>query len=117
RELLAEQRAQWQKVLLQALRENKMILTKTNTRDYKLNLYPYLCLLEDKEYVDIMIQSVSNLPPSGESLKILAHDLGNRIYTKYCVRQKHQNCIVEKLQSIYGAYTELLAKDTKVKNK
>uniref|UniRef100_A0A3B3YJL7 DNA-directed RNA polymerase n=1 Tax=Poecilia mexicana TaxID=48701 RepID=A0A3B3YJL7_9TELE len=116
RELLAEQRAQWQKVLLQALRENKMILTKTNTRDYKLNLYPYLCLLEDKEYVDIMIQSVSNLPPSGESLKILAHDLGNRIYTKYCVRQKHQNCIVEKLQSIYGAYTELLAKDTKVCN-
>uniref|UniRef100_A0A3P9NP13 DNA-directed RNA polymerase n=1 Tax=Poecilia reticulata TaxID=8081 RepID=A0A3P9NP13_POERE len=116
RELLAEQRAQWQKVLLQALRENKMILTKTNTRDYKLNLYPYLCLLEDKEYVDIMIQSVSNLPPSGESLKILAHDLGNRIYTKYCVRQKHQNCFVEKLQSIYGAYTELLAKDTKVYN-
>ncbi|XP_054909267.1 DNA-directed RNA polymerase, mitochondrial [Poeciliopsis prolifica] len=116
RELLAEQRAQWQKVLLQALRENKMILTKTNTRDYKLNLYPYLCLLEDKEYVDIMIQTVSNLSPTGESLKILAHDLGNRIYTKYCVRQKHQNGIVEKLGSIYDAYTELLAKDTKVCN-
>ncbi|MED6233153.1 hypothetical protein ATANTOWER_007575, partial [Ataeniobius toweri] len=116
RELLAEQRAQWQKVLLQALRESKLILTKTNTKDYKLNLYPYLCLLEDKEYVDIMIQSIASLPLSGESLKILARNLGNRIYTKYCVRQKHQNRTVEKLASIYDAYTDLLAKDTKVYN-
>ncbi|XP_006800467.2 DNA-directed RNA polymerase, mitochondrial [Neolamprologus brichardi] len=114
RELLAEQRIQWQKILLQALRESKMILAKSNTRDYRLNLYPYLCLLEDKEYVDIMIQSVANLPPSGESLKILARDLGNRVFTKYCVRQKHQNQTVEKLGSIYNAYTDLLAKDIKV---
>lgn len=114
RELLAEQQIEWQKILLQALRESKMILEKSNTRDYRLNLYPYLCLLEDKEYVDIMIQSVVNLPPSGESLKILARDLGNRVYTKYAVRQKHQNQMVEKLGSIYNAYTHLLAKDTKV---
>uniref|UniRef100_A0A1A7WLC6 DNA-directed RNA polymerase n=2 Tax=Iconisemion striatum TaxID=60296 RepID=A0A1A7WLC6_9TELE len=113
RGLLAEQRLQWQKVLLQALRESKMILAKTNTKDYRLNLYPYLCLLEDREYVDIMIQSVSNLPPSGESLKILARDLGSRVYTKYCVQQKYRNENVEKLGTIYGAYTELLAKDTK----
>uniref|UniRef100_A0A667WWS5 DNA-directed RNA polymerase n=1 Tax=Myripristis murdjan TaxID=586833 RepID=A0A667WWS5_9TELE len=114
RELLAEHRSQWQKTLLQALRESKMILAKTNTKDYRLNLYPYLCLLEDREYVDIMIQSVSSLPPSGESLKILARDLGNRLYTKYCVQQKGRNQIVEKLSNIYNAYTDLLAKDTKV---
>ncbi|KAM9358308.1 DNA-directed RNA polymerase, mitochondrial [Symphorus nematophorus] len=113
RELLADQQTQWQKILLQALRERKMILANTNTKDYRLNLYPYLCLLEDSEYVDIMIQSVANLPPSGESLKILASDLGNRVYTKYSVRQKHQNKTVEKLANIYNAYTELLAKDTK----
>ncbi|XP_062251942.1 DNA-directed RNA polymerase, mitochondrial [Platichthys flesus] len=113
RALLAEQRAQWQKSLLQALRETKTILASTNTRDYRLNLYPHLCLLEDREYVDIMIQSVANLPPSGDSLKILAGDLGNRIYTKYSVRQKHQNQMVEKLSKIYCSYTDLLAKDTK----
>ncbi|XP_042273107.1 DNA-directed RNA polymerase, mitochondrial [Thunnus maccoyii] len=114
RELLAEQRAHWQKILLQALRESKMILAKTNSKDYRLNLYPYLCLLKDREYVDIMIQSVANLPPSGESLKILARDLGNRVYTKYSVRQKHKNQTVDKLGNIYNAYTDLLAKDTKV---
>ncbi|KAM7388437.1 hypothetical protein PAMP_024611 [Pampus punctatissimus] len=114
RKLLTEQRAQWQKILLQALRERKMILAKTNSRDYLLNLYPYFCLLDDREYVDIMIQSVVNMPPSGESLKILARDLGNRVYTKYAVRQKHQNQTVEKMGNIYNAYTELLAKDTQV---
>lgn len=56
RELLADQRAQWQKILLQAFRDSKMILANTSTKDYRLNLYPYLCLLKDGEYVDIMIQ-------------------------------------------------------------
>lgn len=54
------------------------------------------------------------MPPSGESLKILARDLGNRVYTKYAVRQKQQNQTVEKLGNIYKAYTRLLAKDTEV---
>ncbi|KAG8003580.1 DNA-directed RNA polymerase [Nibea albiflora] len=113
RELLADQRARWQNILLQALRESKMILANTNTKDYRLNLYPYLCLLQDSDYVDIMIQSVANLPPTGESLKILARDLGNRVYTKYSVRQKYQSQTVEKLSNIYNEYIDLLAKDTK----
>lgn len=36
-----------------------MILANTNTKDYRLNVYPYLCLLKDAEYVDIMIQVMS----------------------------------------------------------
>lgn len=54
------------------------------------------------------------MPPSGESLKILARDLGNRVYTKYAIRLKHQSKMLEKLGSIYSAYTRLLAKDTEV---
>ncbi len=61
-----------------------------------------------------LVQSVANLPPSGESLKILARDLGSRVYTKYFVQQKHQSQTLEKLGNIYNAYTDLLAKDTKV---
>uniref|UniRef100_H3CZ72 DNA-directed RNA polymerase n=1 Tax=Tetraodon nigroviridis TaxID=99883 RepID=H3CZ72_TETNG len=113
RELLADQRAHWQKILLQAFRDSKMILANTSTKDYRLNLYPYLCLLKDGEYIDIMIQSVATLPPSGESLKILARDLGSRVYTKYSVRQKHQNQMLDKLSAIYNKYTRVLAKDTK----
>lgn len=54
------------------------------------------------------------MTPSGESLKILARDLGTRVYTKYSIRQKQQNQILEKLSTIYNAYTGVLAKDTKV---
>lgn len=116
RKLLADQRVHWQRILLQALRENKMILAKTKNFYNRLNLYPYLCLLNDREYVDIMIQSVANLPPSGESLKVLASDLGNKIFTQYSVRQKHKNQTLEKLANLYYAYTDLLAKDTKEYN-
>lgn len=61
-----------------------------------------------------LLQSVANMPPSGESLKILARDLGNRVYTKYAIRLKHQSKMLEKLGSIYNTYTRLLAKDTEV---
>ncbi|XP_051928758.1 DNA-directed RNA polymerase, mitochondrial isoform X1 [Hippocampus zosterae] len=116
RALLLEQRAQWRKALLQAFRECKMILGKTSSKDFKLNLYPYLCLLEDKVYVDIMIQSVSSIPPSGESLITLAKDIGMRIYTMYSVYQKYRYQMVDKLSSIYNAYTDLLSKDTEACN-
>ncbi|XP_057697349.1 DNA-directed RNA polymerase, mitochondrial [Corythoichthys intestinalis] len=116
RALLLEQRAQWHKALLQAFREGKMNLGKTNSNDSRLNLYPYLCLLGDNSYVDIMLQSISSMPPSGESLVTLAKDLGCRVYTKYSVQQKYRNQMVEKLGNIYNAYTSLLAKDTKAYN-
>lgn len=54
------------------------------------------------------------MTPNGESLKMLARDLGIRVYTKYSVRQKYRNRTVEKLSTIYNAYTEVLAKDTEV---
>lgn len=66
------------------------------------------------ELNSLFFQSVATFPPSGESLKILARDLGSRVYTKYSVRQKHQNQMLEKLSTIYNRYTRVLAKDTKV---
>ncbi|XP_061743914.1 DNA-directed RNA polymerase, mitochondrial isoform X2 [Nerophis ophidion] len=116
RALLVEQRANWRKVLLQAWREGKMLQAKTNTKGFKLNLYPYFCVMEDSAYVDIMIQSIASIPPSGESLLILAKGLGTRVYTKYSVLQKHRSEVLEKLGNIYNTYIDLLAKDTKVFN-
>lgn len=71
RKLLADQRAQWQKILLQALRDSKMILANTNKMEYKLNLYPYLCLLKDREYVDIMIQVIQSTRTGFRLIKTL----------------------------------------------
>eukprot|EP00063_Salmo_salar_P096967 XP_014071802.1 PREDICTED: DNA-directed RNA polymerase, mitochondrial-like [Salmo salar] len=113
RDLLAVQRLVWHKALVGALRDSKMILASSTQKATRLSLYPYLCLLDEKDYVDIMIQSLSNLPPSGESLHILAKELGNRVHNKFCIRMKEHNQMVDKLSHIYNEYTELLAKDSK----
>nr|XP_006640104.1 PREDICTED: DNA-directed RNA polymerase, mitochondrial [Lepisosteus oculatus] len=112
RDLLGLLRTHWHKALLQSLRESKVLLANSGQKSWKMNLYPYLCLLDDREYVDIMLQSVCSLQPSGESLLILARDLGNRVYNKYCIRRKAQSLMLEKLAAIYNRYAELLAKDT-----
>lgn len=56
RDLLAVQRLVWHKALVGALREGKIILASSTQKAVRLSLYPYLCLLDEKDYVDIMIQ-------------------------------------------------------------
>ena len=54
------------------------------------------------------------MPLSGESLKVMARDLGSSVYTKCSIHQKGRELMVEKLGSVYRGYTDLLAKDTQV---
>ncbi|CAM4628157.1 DNA-directed RNA polymerase, mitochondrial isoform X1 [Lepidochelys kempii] len=112
RELLTTLRSEWRKSLLQTLRESKIHMA--NRRSWQMSLYPYLCLLEDEEYVDIMLQSLSSLPPQGESLLVLAKELGTKIYNKYAVRKKLRSRLVEKIRKIYDEYVQLLAKDAQL---
>uniref|UniRef100_A0A6Q2YNN7 DNA-directed RNA polymerase n=1 Tax=Esox lucius TaxID=8010 RepID=A0A6Q2YNN7_ESOLU len=116
RDLLAEQRKVWHKTLVKALRESKAIMASSTQKVVRFSLYPYLCLMDEKEYADIMIQSLANLPPSGESLHILAKQLGVRVHNKFCILMKEQNQMVDKLNNIYNEYVELLSKDNKVLN-
>lgn len=112
RALLAEQRFHWQKTLLQAFRESKLVLASSNQHEIKTNLYPYLCLLTDHEYIDIMMQSLCGMSPRGESLHSLARALGTQVHTKLCIQQRNHSQMVNKLEHIYGEYTHLLAQDT-----
>uniref|UniRef100_A0A8C0G9D0 DNA-directed RNA polymerase n=1 Tax=Chelonoidis abingdonii TaxID=106734 RepID=A0A8C0G9D0_CHEAB len=112
REVLTALRSEWRKSLLQTLQESKIHMA--NRRSWQMSLYPYLCLLEDKEYVDIMLQSLSSLPPQGESLLVLAKELGTKIYNKYAVRKKSRSRLMEKIQKIYDEYVQLLAKDAQL---
>lgn len=63
RGLLADQRAKWHKAMLHALRESKLTLAKT--KEHHVNVYPYLCLLKDDEYVHIMMQVTPPRSPCG----------------------------------------------------
>ncbi|XP_051978328.1 DNA-directed RNA polymerase, mitochondrial [Xyrauchen texanus] len=113
RYLLSTQRSHWEKALLQALKEKKKILANNSQRAWSTCLYPYLCILDDQEYVNIMLQSLVKLSPSGESLLIMAEEMGTRVHNMYCIRQKSHSRMIEKLGNIYSSYAELLANDTK----
>ncbi|XP_026103530.1 DNA-directed RNA polymerase, mitochondrial-like [Carassius auratus] len=112
RELLAAQRKHWEKALLQTLKEKKRVLSSNSQKSWSTCIYPYLCILDDQDYVNIMIQGLDKLSPSGESLLIMAEEMGNRVYNLYSIRQKSHSQMIEKLGSIYNSYSELLANDT-----
>ncbi|XP_039622586.1 DNA-directed RNA polymerase, mitochondrial [Polypterus senegalus] len=113
RGILQDLRAHWRKCLLEALRERKSQLASSRDRVWRMNLYPYLCLLEDDEYVDAMLQCIASLPPIGESLVTVAKELGSKIYNKHSVQKKVKIGMKEKMGDIYARYAKLLAKDTK----
>nr|XP_023700034.1 DNA-directed RNA polymerase, mitochondrial isoform X1 [Paramormyrops kingsleyae] len=112
RELLEVLRSHWCKALLQALKEAKVILGHSSQKSGKMNLYPYLCLLDNDEYVDIMLQGLCELAPNGETLVMFASSLGHKVYNKYIIQQKNNSQMVDKLRNIYNDYAELLSKDT-----
>ncbi|XP_061096463.1 LOW QUALITY PROTEIN: DNA-directed RNA polymerase, mitochondrial [Conger conger] len=110
RNLLDAQRREWRTLLLNALQESKRVLALEDDRPGRMNLYPYLRLLDDQEYVDIMMQCLSHLHPNGESLQSMARNLGSRVQNKFFIRQKSH--MVDKLRVVYDRYAKLLAKDT-----
>ncbi|NXI58912.1 RPOM protein, partial [Chloroceryle aenea] len=112
RKLLATLRSQWHSSILQALQKSKGSMSKLSaTSGYNI-LYPYLCLLPDEEYVGIMMEILNTLSPQGESLSVLARELGSKVYNRYITERKQRSCQLEKVQEIYGDYIHLLAKDS-----
>ncbi|NXP91660.1 RPOM protein, partial [Passerina amoena] len=115
RELLGTLRSQWRDAILQALQNSKRSMARPK-RTSKYNvLYPYLCLLPDEEYVDIMLQILNDLSPQGESLAVLARELGSKVYDRYIIQRKLRSGQLEKVQQVYESYIQLLAKDSQPK--
>uniref|UniRef100_A0A8C5UEJ0 DNA-directed RNA polymerase n=1 Tax=Malurus cyaneus samueli TaxID=2593467 RepID=A0A8C5UEJ0_9PASS len=114
RELLGTLRSQWHDAILQALQNSKRSMAKPRRLSKHSMLYPYLCLLPDEEYVDIMLQVLNDLSPQGESLAVLARELGSKVYDRYIIQRKLRSCQLEKVQEVYKNYVQLLAKDSQV---
>ncbi|KAM4810249.1 DNA-directed RNA polymerase, mitochondrial [Rhinophrynus dorsalis] len=114
RALLDALRARWEKALLQAFRDSKNHLELMSKKSRRMNLYPYLCLLEEEQYVDIMLQALTNMSPTGESFLLMSRDLGTKIYNRFSIRRKLQGCHIDKMRDLYSEYCQLLAKDGRV---
>ncbi|NXD70737.1 RPOM protein, partial [Eolophus roseicapillus] len=112
RKLLATLRSQWHDSLLQALKKSKHSMAKLKTVSKYNVLYPYLCLLPEEEYVGIMLQMLNTLSPQGESLAVLAKELGSKVYDRYIIQRKLRSGQLEKLRVVYEGYIQLLAKDS-----
>ncbi|NXR49090.1 RPOM protein, partial [Hippolais icterina] len=115
RELLGTLRSQWHDAILQALQNSKRSMARPKRMSKYSILYPYLCLLPDEEYVDIMMQILNDLSPQGESLAVLARELGSKVYDRYIIQRKVRSCQLEKVQEVYENYIQLLAKDSQPK--
>uniref|UniRef100_A0A8C3LJ79 DNA-directed RNA polymerase n=1 Tax=Chrysolophus pictus TaxID=9089 RepID=A0A8C3LJ79_CHRPC len=112
RQQLVSFRSQWRDAILQALQKSKHNMSQVKTMSGHSVLYPYLCLLPDEEYVDIMMQTLNSLSPQGESLAVLARELGSKVYNRYLTQRKLHSGQLKKVQEIYEKYIHLLAKDT-----
>ncbi|XP_025031948.1 DNA-directed RNA polymerase, mitochondrial, partial [Python bivittatus] len=114
RTVLTEIRSHWQITLLHNLKKLKH--REKIWRSAKLDIYPFLCVLKEKEYVDLLMQTVFSLPALGESLTILAKDLGNRVYNKYIILRKTQTLSAENYEKTYDSYAHLFTRDNQVNN-
>uniref|UniRef100_A0A8C3HAX3 DNA-directed RNA polymerase n=1 Tax=Chrysemys picta bellii TaxID=8478 RepID=A0A8C3HAX3_CHRPI len=59
-------------------------------------------------------QILSSLPPQGESLLVLAKELGAKIHSRYAILKKSRSHLLKKIQKIYDEYAQLLAKDAQL---
>ncbi|XP_038627743.1 DNA-directed RNA polymerase, mitochondrial [Tachyglossus aculeatus] len=113
RELLTALRQEWKKSLLTTLRQTKTYMASTSQAN-QFNLYPYLCLLKDTQYVDTMMEALSTLPPHGDTLFALACNLGTKVHKLYKIQKQIQSSMVHEIKAIYKQYVHLLARDTQL---
>ncbi|OWK11620.1 POLRMT [Cervus elaphus hippelaphus] len=108
RKTLAALRAEWESVLSLELQKTKESEARA-AAEGRLSLFPYLCLLSEKDLVGLLLQTLQALPPHGVSLLFLAHELGLRVLKRKRLRNQ-----VEELEQRYSEYLHLLASDTQV---
>ncbi|XP_075400141.1 DNA-directed RNA polymerase, mitochondrial [Tenrec ecaudatus] len=113
RETLQSLWAQWEAALCQKLQEVKAELSR-EALSGRPSLYPHLCLLSEREMAQMLLQVLQVLPPQGESLIHLAHELGMRAFNRQAVQRKQREGQVQVLQQRYFEYLRLLACDTQV---
>ncbi|XP_069864625.1 DNA-directed RNA polymerase, mitochondrial [Dipodomys merriami] len=113
RKTLKALRAQWEAALHRVLQETKARMAR-EAHQGQPSLYPFLCLLSEKDLVGLLMQALQALPSQGESLMFLAHDLGIRVFNRHAVQQKQLNHQLQELEQRYLRYLHLLASDTQV---
>ncbi|XP_037850272.1 DNA-directed RNA polymerase, mitochondrial [Chlorocebus sabaeus] len=115
RKTLQTLRDHWEKALCRVLRETKNHL-EGEVHKGRFSLYPFLCLLDEREVVRMLLQVLQALPAQGESFTTLARELSARTFSRHVVQRQRLSGQVQALETYYRKYLHLLACDTKVPN-
>uniref|UniRef100_A0A2K5ZF09 DNA-directed RNA polymerase n=1 Tax=Mandrillus leucophaeus TaxID=9568 RepID=A0A2K5ZF09_MANLE len=115
RKTLQTLRDHWEKALCRVLQETKNHL-EGEVRKGRFSLYPFLCLLDEREVVQMLLQVLQALPAQGESFTTLARELSARTFSRHVVQRQRLSGQVQALETYYRKYLHVLASDTKVPN-
>ncbi|KAF4520387.1 hypothetical protein B566_EDAN012892 [Ephemera danica] len=118
REVLAAAQENWREVVTEAFQRNLETL-KVQHQGYRgmreISLYPFLIVLPQQQYIDIIMQEIRKLAEGSETfsptLQLLYRDIGTRVLIRYQVQSKLQTGVVQKIQSIFHDYCEWLSHD------
>ncbi|XP_045656232.1 LOW QUALITY PROTEIN: DNA-directed RNA polymerase, mitochondrial [Ursus americanus] len=112
RNTLKQLRAEWAEALCLGLQELKPARPRA-AHSCHSTIFPYLCVLSERELAELLLQTLQVLPPQGESLLSLAQQLGLRVFNRHTVQRKLSSQ-VQALRQRYYRYLQLLASDTQV---
>uniref|UniRef100_H2Y633 DNA-directed RNA polymerase N-terminal domain-containing protein n=1 Tax=Ciona savignyi TaxID=51511 RepID=H2Y633_CIOSA len=65
-------------------------------------VFPFLCALPDDVFVDIIMTSMKSLPSSGNIAFVLCCQLGQEVYSRYVISQRHERGYYSELSNIYS---------------
>lgn len=82
-------------------------LKKWRLRLRYLSVYPFLSLIPDREYIDIIINHICQLPKSGEPTLNTVHSLGSKVFSRYALKQYLTDESTARLQDLYHRYLSL----------
>uniref|UniRef100_H2Y632 DNA-directed RNA polymerase n=1 Tax=Ciona savignyi TaxID=51511 RepID=H2Y632_CIOSA len=74
-------------------------------------VFPFLCALPDDVFVDIIMTSMKSLPSSGNIAFVLCCQLGQEVYSRYVISQRHERGYYSELSNIYSKYMEIYTND------
>ncbi|KAM5237894.1 DNA-directed RNA polymerase, mitochondrial [Ctenodactylus gundi] len=111
RKTLATLRKQWEAALLAQLQATKAHLACEAHKGHP-TFYPYLCLVDEGDIVQVFMQALQSLPAQGEAFVHVVHQLALRLLHRHAVQ--HSGGQAGELERRYVQYLHLLASDTRV---
>ncbi|CAK8691277.1 unnamed protein product [Clavelina lepadiformis] len=76
-------------------------------RSHDLGLYPFLCLIPDEAYADIIVNQLHHIPHSGKITQEIVLDIGDTVFKHYALKNDFPPESRERLKTIYKEYLHL----------